>query len=88
MVNQRQGPGQAVFIDARGAGLAQSNRGATEPLIAERVNAGFDRKVSVHHRLLHMGLHSHRPVRVTMLITKAIARRFLKLQYIYIYVVF
>jgi len=38
--------------------------------VAQEVNAGSDRKVSeytVHRSLLHMGLHSRRPVRVPML---------------------
>ena len=45
-------------------------RQATVAQIAEKVNAGSDRKVSehtVHHNLLHMGLCSHKPVRVPML---------------------
>ncbi|KAK3575380.1 hypothetical protein QTP86_025787, partial [Hemibagrus guttatus] len=47
-----------------------SYRRATVAQIAEEVNAGSGRKVSeytVHHSLLHMGLHSCRPVRVPML---------------------
>ena len=50
--------------------MVRSNRRATVAQIAEEVNAGSDRKVSeytVHHSLLCMGLHSCRPVRVSML---------------------
>ena len=62
------------LIDARGerrsAHVVWSNRQGTVAQIAEEVNAGPDRKVSgykVHRNLLHMELHSHRPVRVPML---------------------
>ncbi|TMZ23716.1 hypothetical protein EMF65_34440 [Klebsiella pneumoniae] len=74
VVNRRQGHGRPRLIDARGerrlACVVRSNRRATVAQIAQEVNAGSDRKVSeytVHHSLLHMGLHSCRPVRVPML---------------------
>ena len=50
--------------------VVRTNRQATVAKIAEEVNADSDRKVSeytVHRSLLHMGLHSCRPVRVPML---------------------
>jgi len=69
VVNRRQGHGRPRLIDARGerrlARVVRSNRRATVAQIAQEVNAGSDRKVSeytVHHSLLHMGLHSCRPV--------------------------
>lgn len=46
--------------------MAQSHRIATVGQISEKINAGYNRKVSEHivnHRLLHIGLRSHRPVR-------------------------
>lgn len=46
------------------------NRRATAAQIAVEVNTGSNRKLSectVHHRLLLMGMHSRRPVRVSML---------------------
>ena len=62
------------LIDARGerrlARVVRSNRRATVAQIAEKVNAGSDRKVSehtVHRSLLRMGLRSRRPIRVHML---------------------
>lgn len=73
-VNHRQGRGRPRLIDARGerrlARVVRSNRRATVAQIAEKVNAGSDRKVSehtVHHSLLRMGLRSRRPVRVPMM---------------------
>ena len=73
-VNRRQGHGRPRLIDARGerrlARLVRSHRRATVAQIAEKVNAGYDRKVSehtVHRSLLRMGLRSRRPVRVPML---------------------
>ncbi|KAE8297395.1 Transposable element Tcb1 transposase Transposable element Barney transposase [Larimichthys crocea] len=73
-VNRRQGHGRPRLIDARGerklARVVQSNRQATVAQIAEKVNAGSDRKVSehtVHRSLLRMGLRCHRPIRVPML---------------------
>ena len=70
MLNRRQGHGSS-FIDTCGeqrpVHVVWSNRQATVAQIAEEVNAGSDRKVSeytVHRSLLHMGLHSRRPVRV------------------------
>ena len=57
------------LIDAPGerrlARVVRSNRRATVAQIAEKVNAGSDRKVSehtVHRSLLRMGLRSRRPV--------------------------
>ncbi|ROL49707.1 hypothetical protein DPX16_16033 [Anabarilius grahami] len=76
VVNRRQGHhGRPRLIDARGerrlASVVRSNRRAAVAQIAQEVKAGSDRKVSgkytVHHSLLCMGLHSHRPVRVPML---------------------
>ncbi|KAM9476718.1 uncharacterized protein Hap1MRO34_009737 isoform 1-T6 [Clarias gariepinus] len=69
-VNRRLGHGRPRLIDARGerrlARLVRSHRRATVAQIAERVNAGFDRKVSehtVHRSLLRMGLRNRRPGR-------------------------
>ncbi len=65
VVNRRQGHGKP-----RLARVTRSRRWATVAHIAQEVNAGSDGKVSeytVHHSLLPMGLHSHRPVRVPML---------------------
>uniref|UniRef100_A0A8P4G4M8 Transposable element Tcb1 transposase n=1 Tax=Dicentrarchus labrax TaxID=13489 RepID=A0A8P4G4M8_DICLA len=74
VVNRRQGQGRPRLIDARGerrlARVVQSNRRATVAQIAEKVNAGSDRKVSehtVHRSLLRIGLRRYRPVRVPML---------------------
>ncbi|ROL42711.1 Whey acidic protein [Anabarilius grahami] len=65
---------QKMLIDACGerrlARVVRSSRRATVGQTAQEVNAGSDRKVSeytVHHSLLHMELHSCRPVRVPML---------------------
>lgn len=73
-VNRRQGHGRPRLIDARGeqklARVVRSNRRATVAQIAEKVNAGSDRKVSeytVHRSLLRLGLRSRRSVRVPML---------------------
>lgn len=70
VVNQQQVHGQPRSTDARGewrlACVVQSNRQATVAQISKEVNAGYDRKVwefTVHCSLLHMRLHSHRPVR-------------------------
>jgi len=71
-VNRRQGHGRPRFIDARGerrlACVVRSNRQATVAQIAQEVNAGSDRKMSeytVHHSLMHMGLHSRWPLSTT-----------------------
>ncbi|ROL47293.1 hypothetical protein DPX16_16881 [Anabarilius grahami] len=65
VVNRRQDHGWPRLIDARGerrlARVVRSNRRATVAQIAQEVNAGSDRKMSeytVHHSLLHMGLHN------------------------------
>lgn len=62
-VNRRKGHGRPRLIDARGekmlADLVQSHSGATVAQIAEKINAGYDKKVSehtVHRSLLRMGL--------------------------------
>lgn len=50
--------------------IVQSIGRATEAQIAEKVNAGSDRKLSEHtmyNSLLYMGVHSLRPLRVPML---------------------
>lgn len=52
--------------------MVRSNRQGTVAKQKKKVDAGFDRNVSeytVHHNLLHMGLHSYRPVRVPMLVS-------------------
>ncbi|CAI5647008.1 unnamed protein product [Oreochromis niloticus] len=63
VVNHRQGHGRPRLIDACGeqrlAHVVQSNTRATVAQIAERFNAGSDKKVSeytVHRSLLRMGL--------------------------------
>uniref|UniRef100_A0A8P4K6M0 Transposable element Tc1 transposase n=1 Tax=Dicentrarchus labrax TaxID=13489 RepID=A0A8P4K6M0_DICLA len=73
-VNRRQGHGRPRLIDAHGerrlACVVRSNRRATVAQIAEKVNAGSDRKVSehtVHRTLLRLGLRGRRPVTVPML---------------------
>uniref|UniRef100_A0A671YBG6 Tc1-like transposase DDE domain-containing protein n=1 Tax=Sparus aurata TaxID=8175 RepID=A0A671YBG6_SPAAU len=75
-VNRRKGHGRPRLIDARGerrlARVVQSHSKATVAQIAERINAGSDRKVSeytVHRSLLRMGVRSRRPVRLPMLTT-------------------
>ncbi|KAK3518727.1 hypothetical protein QTP70_009665 [Hemibagrus guttatus] len=74
VVNRRQGHGRPRLIDAHGeqklAHLVQVHRRATVAHIAEKVNAGSDRKVSeytVHRSLLRMGLRRRRQVRVPKL---------------------
>ena len=73
-VNRRQGHGRPRLIDTRGerrlARVVQLHRKATVAQIAEKLNAGCDRKVSehtVHRSLLRMGLRSHRPVKEPLL---------------------
>ncbi|KAF4088070.1 hypothetical protein AMELA_G00078690 [Ameiurus melas] len=73
-VNRRQGHGRPRLIDACGeqklADLVQSHKRDTVAQIAEKVNAGCDRKVSertVHRSLLRMGLRRRRSDKVPML---------------------
>lgn len=62
----RKGHGQPRFMDTHGKGslahLVRSHRRGAVAQIAEKCNAGHDRKVldrTLHHSLLYMGLHSH-----------------------------
>ena len=68
-VNRRQGHGRPRLIDERGeqllARVVRSQPTATVAQIAEKVNAGSEKKVSehtVHRSLLRMGLRRRAPL--------------------------